>query len=118
MEFDADEVNIRAWLLWAAIPIGHANVGVEDGRARLFDIVLVEDGIHPFRPARFLGVRVDYRGRGAGAYLLDQVVLELRRRGIVELWGEMQRAQGTLPGWYRRTGFDVNESTGLIRKRI
>lgn len=116
LRLSLDESSTRAKAVFelADVPIGHAYIAIDGSEAELEDFVLLARGAHPNGLLNFLGFRWNYRGRGHGSALMPMLVSSLRDLGIRRLGGIIQPARGTLPDWYRRMGFQVDERTGRI----
>jgi hypothetical protein len=97
--------------------VGRAFVSVQGTQAELVDIII--QGPYPGWGwiKRAINWRHDFRGRGAGTYLLSGVLDELARRGVRRITG---RALGPafLPTWYKGLGFVVDNVSGEISRDL
>lgn len=96
------------------IPIGHAHLSIEGSNAELSDIILLERGPHPIRLLHFIGFRRTYRGHGIGSLLMPLLIARLCDHGIKRISGTIKSNRDSLPNWYRRMGFHVDDRTGRI----
>lgn len=109
-----DSFDIVAF--WRGYPAGQAYCIVKDHRLKIGDLKVPLPYRFPwrgFRWLRFPYTTVDCRRRGIGTTIMQRVLSEAARLGIVEVWGEIVdfdlARSPFLATWYERLGFTVSE---------
>ena len=93
-----------------AAPIGYARLSkLKSRKQRLANVIdrFDPDGIDCYE-LKIIEVSQNYRHRGVGTFLLQEVIHYCRTRNIRRLTGEIKGDTRTLRPWYRNNGFTVD----------
>lgn len=93
--------------------IAYAKLSREGLNAKLVDIY-----VYDRRKIKFIFFRLgsNYRGKGVGTELLNQVLYFCKKHGIETIEGKVMGDLKRLIPWYRRFGFNISPENDLFYK--
>jgi GNAT superfamily N-acetyltransferase len=121
VNFEEAPPVLDAWISRAGHVAGHARVTITGSVAELNDLLVYERARLPLESlVRLLGLRghENYRGQGLGTKLLNEILANLRGRGVATMEGVIPGDSARLARWFRAAGFNVNDESGRIRRLI
>jgi len=97
-------------------PVGYARLIREENVVTIADMFIYDRVKQPVKFLPWFKIYRNYRNRGHGSQLLNNVINYCMKQGILEIIGVAKGELAALKPWYMRHGFNVNENNEIYLK--